>query len=273
MSVATQITKTTEENKVLTQYAGTAAETKQHVAVIQDVMKSVMKPDTHFGTIPGTDKPTLLKPGAEVLCATFRIAPTYDVEDLSTEDMIRYRVICRGTHQNTGILLGDGVGECSTMEEKYKWRRANDREWEHAAETRRRVKYGYNAQQRQEFEVKQVRTEPYDLANTVLKMAAKRAQVAMTLNVLAASDMFAQDLEDGVHDTGIPGENRRQQPQQNNSSGFATEKQLGLIKAKCERGKVELSALCEHFGIRAIGELPFAKVNDALKFIEENASE
>ncbi|MTV64573.1 hypothetical protein GM539_14660, partial [Streptococcus pneumoniae] len=33
-------------------------------------------------------------------------------------------------------------------------------------------------------------------ANTVLKMACKRAKMAMVLNVTAASDCFSQDLED-----------------------------------------------------------------------------
>ena len=42
----------------------------------------------------------------------------------------------------------------------------------------------------------QVRTEPADAANTALKMACKRAKIAMTLNVLAASDIFTQDIED-----------------------------------------------------------------------------
>ena len=46
------------------------------------------------------------------------------------------------------------------------------------------------------YTVQQVRTESADLANTVLKMACKRAKIAMVLNVTAASDMFGQDLED-----------------------------------------------------------------------------
>ena len=56
-------------------------------------------------------------------------------------------------------------------------------------EDRKRIKYG-------KYTAKQVRTEPADLANTVLKMACKRAQLAMTLNVTAASDIFSQDLDD-----------------------------------------------------------------------------
>lgn len=169
----------------------TASEVVQHALVVQEVMRAVMKPDVHYGKIPGTDKPTLLQPGADVLCMTFRIAPEFHVEDLSTADVVRYRVTCRGVHQTTGVTLGAGIGEGSTGEEKYKWRRAvNDKEFEATLPAMRRVKFGKG------YETKQVRTEPADVANTVLKMAAKRAKIAMVLNVTAASDMFGQDLED-----------------------------------------------------------------------------
>jgi len=176
----------------------TAASIRAHVNLIQEVMKAVMQgpskenPDgVHYGKIPGTPKPTLFKPGAEVLCATFRIAPSYRVEDLSGADFVRYRVACVGTHQSTSVVLGEGMGECSSMEEKYKWRKSTgDREFDAASEDRKRVKHG------KDWSTKQVRTEPADLANTILKMACKRAQVAMTLNVTAASDIFTQDIED-----------------------------------------------------------------------------
>lgn len=169
----------------------TAADMRAHVNLVQEVMKAVMQEGTHYGKIPGTPKPSLWKPGAEVLGATFHIAPSYCVEDLSTEDYIRYRVTCTGTHQGTGIVMGAGMGACSSNEEKYKWRKANsDKEFDAAPENRRRVKYG------KDYQAKQVRTEPADIDNTVLKMACKRAQVAMALNVTAASDIFTQDIED-----------------------------------------------------------------------------
>ena len=175
--------------------AQTAADVRDHVNLIQSVMQAVMKKDVHYGEIPGTKKPTLYKPGAEVLAATFRIAVSYRTEDLSTPDCVRYRVTAVGTHQTSGIVMGEGVGECSSNEEKYKWRRAVcDEEFEATPETRRRVKFG--KYQGNVEKTKQVRAEPADVANTILKMGAKRAQVAMTLNVTAASDCFAQDIED-----------------------------------------------------------------------------
>lgn len=173
-----------------------AAVVLTHAKTVQEVMKSVMKSNVHYGTIPGAgDKPTLLKSGAEVLCMTFRIADKYEVTDLSAAGSIRYRVTCIAEHQVTGEVLGSGLGECSTDEEKYRWRKAVCKEeFEATAPDMRRVKFG--RKQGGHYTVEQVRTEPADLANTVLKMACKRAKIAMVLNVTAASDMFSQDLED-----------------------------------------------------------------------------
>lgn len=173
-----------------------AADILTQVKVVQEVMRSVMKPDIHYGTIPGTPKPSLWKPGAEVLCAVFRIADSYRIEDLSNDDCVRYRVVCVGTHQTTGIVMGEGAGECSSNEKKYKWIKAYPREWDSTPENRRRKTYGWDKKKQAEYEILQVRVDPADVANTVLKMANKRAKIAMVLNVTAASDIFSQDLED-----------------------------------------------------------------------------
>jgi len=174
-----------------------APEVRDRVNLVQTVMKSVMKKDTHFGTIPFTPKPTLYKAGAEVLCMTFKIAQEYQVEDLSTPSEARYRVTCVGKHQVTGCVLGEGMGECSSMEEKYAYRAAVcQQEFDATPEANRRVKWSKGKNGGAAYSTNQVKTNIADLANTVLKMACKRAMVAMTLNVTAASDIFTQDLED-----------------------------------------------------------------------------
>lgn len=180
---------------VQTQGRMSVSEVVQQAHAVQEIMQAVMKEGEHYGKIPGTDKPTLYKAGAEKLCMTFRIADEYKVEDLSTPDMIRYRVVCVGRHQLTGVELGSGMGEGSTGEEKYRWRKAVCKEeFETTPANLRRMKYGRKSGGF--YTVDQVRTEPSDLANTVLKMACKRAKMAMVLNVTAASDCFTQDLED-----------------------------------------------------------------------------
>lgn len=162
---------------------------------IQEVMQTLMKPDVHYGTIPGTPKPTLYQPGAELLCSTFRIAPSPQVEDLSTSNTVRYRVTMRGILQTTGEMLGEGVGECSSDEEKYRWRRpVCDEEWNETAEDRRREKWTKGKSG--VYKAKHVRISPADIGNTVLKMAYKRALISMARVTLACSDIFNQDLED-----------------------------------------------------------------------------
>lgn len=179
----------------------TAEDMRARINAVQQVMRAVMKDSVHYGKIPGTDKPTLYKAGSEVLLATFHIGTRVEVEDLSTDDERRYRVKVIGVHQPTGHVVGEGVGECSTGEEKYKWRNSVcEEEFDETPSNRRRVKFsrkwnnrirGYDV-----FKSQQVRTEPSDLANTVLKMAKKRAQIDFTLTALGASDIFTQDIED-----------------------------------------------------------------------------
>jgi hypothetical protein len=171
----------------------TASEVRARVNLIQEVMRAVMKEGMHYGTIPGTPKPTLYKAGSEVILSTFRIGVDPEVEDLSLPgEEARFRVRARGVSQSNGVFLGAGVGECSSNEEKYRWRAmVHQKEWDATPEDHRRVKFT-----REGNEIQQVRTNPADVANTILKMAKKRAQIDMTLTVTAASDVFAQDIED-----------------------------------------------------------------------------
>ena len=189
------------------------------VQLIQQVMGATMRDGEHFGKIPGCgDKPTLLKPGAEKLCLTFRLAPAYAVEEKQLERGHReYRVLCTLSSILTGAFVGQGVGVCTSMEGKYRYRQGQ------GEPTDRPVPRAYwdlrqeDPAKAQEiiggkgFSTKKVegkgwmickggeKTEhdnPADHYNTVLKMAKKRALVDAVLTATAASDIFTQDLED-----------------------------------------------------------------------------
>lgn len=180
------------------------------VRLVQDVMHKVMKEGHHHGAIPGTDKPTLLKPGAEKLCLTFRLAPRFKVMHRDLEGGHReYEVECSLDHITTGSFVGSGVGLCSSMESKYRWRNDVPACPECGMDLRRskrdaewycwRKKGGCGAT----FPLSAIKTEGRvenpdiaDTFNTVLKMAKKRALVDAVLTATAASDIFAQDLED-----------------------------------------------------------------------------
>ncbi|WP_337054031.1 hypothetical protein [Pseudoxanthomonas sp. USHLN014] len=172
----------------------TAADVRAQVNLMQDVMAEVMKDGTHYGTIPGTKSKSLYKAGAEKLMATFRLAAKPEVEDLSAHGEIAYRVTVNLLSAN-GNFIGAGIGECSSAEDKYSWRAAVcDEEFDETPENRRRVKF--SKYQGKVEKKKQVRTNPADVANTILKMAKKRAQVDAVITATAASDIFTQDIED-----------------------------------------------------------------------------
>jgi hypothetical protein len=194
---------------------------KQQVQVIQQVMREAMKENEHYGTIPGCgDKKVLMKSGAEKLGFTFRIAPEYEVNRADLPGGHReYQVTCRLRSIHSGDLVGSGVGLCSTMESKYRWRNG-ELKCPSCGKSGTVIKGkaefggGWLCWQRKDgcgakFEDGDPRIEKQprgrvdnpdiaDTFNTVLKMAKKRAHVDAILTATAASDIFTQDLEDTV---------------------------------------------------------------------------
>lgn len=173
---------------------------------IQQVLKKIMKNGVDYGRIPGCgDKPGLLKSGAEKILSTFELAVRIESEhitDLSDPTKVRYRIISPIVHIHTGLVVGHGVGECSSEEEKYAWKAAVcNEEWEATNPNDRREKWRRGGQGKNNYTIKQIRTNPADVANTVLKMAKKRSVVDGTLTATGASDMFEQG-EDVTGDEG-----------------------------------------------------------------------
>jgi hypothetical protein len=195
----------------------TASDIKAQVTLIQQVMEAVMQEGFHYGVIPGTQKPTLLKPGAEKLIVTFRLAPLLNVERIELADGHReYQVKCTLVHIPTGRVFGEGIGSCSTREAKYRYRQS-ERLCPHCGKAtiiKGKAEYGggwlcfakkggcgakFADRDEQITEQPVGRVENPDLAdiyNTILKMAKKRALVDATLTATAASDIFTQDMED-----------------------------------------------------------------------------
>jgi hypothetical protein len=175
----------------------TVMDLKKNHNKIQEVMKSVMKKDVHWGAIPGCgDKPALLKAGAETLFSTFMIGIEDPIiKDMSDGDEIRYIIIVRGIYTPTGNFLGSGIGECSSKEDKFNWRNSVcDEEFNDTPEDRRRIKWR-RGKENKPYTIKQIRENISDKANTVLKMAVKRAKVDLCFSVLACSDLFVNGEE------------------------------------------------------------------------------
>ena len=175
----------------------TAVALFNQIAEFQALARSQMKPDLDYGIIPGTgQKPTLLKPGAEKIAKLLGLADVYDILS-ETENwekgFFAYKVRCRLLRMGTESVISSGLGECNSMESKYRWRWAwPDDVPAHVDKTRlvsRTVKNGG----------KQYRLDNDDIytqVNTLLKMAKKRALVDAALSAGRLSEIFTQDIED-----------------------------------------------------------------------------
>ncbi len=207
----------------------TVPEIRTQINLIQDMMKSVMKKDEHYGVIPGCgDKPSLLKPGAEKIIFTFRLVPDPEVEvtDLNHPTIAghrEYRVKVKLFNQH-GRYLGAGVGSCNTMESKYRFRGGEKistgqpvpKEYWNLVKAEGKTDeakaliggdgFGVGKIDGRweicEIGEKQEYDNPADYYNTCEKIAKKRALVDGTLTVTAASDIFTQDIED-MADNGV----------------------------------------------------------------------
>lgn len=192
---------------------------KTHVLMVQNVMQSVMQKDEHYGIIPGCKKPSLWKPGAEKLSLTFRLAPSYNFTETDMPNGHKNFVCkCTLTHISSKEVYAEGLGSCSTMESKYRFR-DEERKCPNCGKAAIikgkeefgggwvcfKKKGGCNSKFKdgdQAIDGQKVgRVEydnPADFYNTALKMAKKRAHIDATLTATAASDIFTQDIEDMV---------------------------------------------------------------------------
>ncbi|EME3582295.1 hypothetical protein QL848_002593 [Enterococcus faecium] len=133
----------------------------QAIANFQNVVQNNLKSGQDFGVIPGTNKPTLLKPGAEKIQMLFGVTSEYEeIERIQDYDNGFFAYTIKCTLSKDGMKITEGMGHCNTKEKKY------------------------------------IKQDPFTLANTCLKMAKKRAQIDATLTIASLSEVFTQDMED-----------------------------------------------------------------------------
>lgn len=168
----------------------------QAIRAFQSVCKTQMVQGADYGIIPGTQKPTLLKPGAEKVIRLLGLADEYDVlqdEKDWGRGFFHFQIRCRLVHLKSGKTVSNGLGECNSMESKYRWRWVWERElpagFVKEGATFRSTRNG-GKQYRLENE------DIYSQVNTLLKMAKKRAMVDAALSAGRLSEIFTQDTED-----------------------------------------------------------------------------
>lgn len=168
--------------------------TLQKITQVQAAVQSQLKSGHDYDVIPGTSKPTLLKPGAEKILMMFGLTSEYEFLD-KIEDYDRgvfaYTMKC--ILSKNGSKITEGVGSCNSKEDKYRWRWTKEADLPDGID-KNSIKSRVNKWGKTEYRLEN--EEIYSQANTILKMAKKRSQVDAVLTVASLSELFTQDMED-----------------------------------------------------------------------------
>lgn len=192
---------------------------KKRLQEFQEFVKFYLQEGEDFGIIPGTEKPTLYKPGADKLCELYGLGDSYRIltqtENFEADPpLFDYTIECqlwRGER-----LVSTGLGSCNSYESKYKLREIHRKCPSCGAEAIIKGKKEYGGgwvcwKKRhgcgKSFSDGDKSIEGQDagkafnddlptLKNTILKMAKKRAKVDATLAATRSSGVFTQDMED-----------------------------------------------------------------------------
>jgi hypothetical protein len=188
-------------------------------ALVRQFVKEQMVEGTDYGIIPGTKDTTLLKPGSEKLFDLFRCRPEYEFIERTVDvgaGLYAYEIRCKAVGRETGTVINEGMGSASSYESRYRYRNGERTCPRCAKATIIKgkeeygggwvcfakkggcgAKWGDDAPEITGQQVGKV-TNPdlADVANTVLKIAKKRAQVDCAIGLARVSDLFTQDLED-----------------------------------------------------------------------------
>lgn len=180
------------ENVNLQQIQGTLTK----IAQFQQLVQNQLKQNHDYGIIPGTPKPTLLKPGAEKILMLMGLRSEFEIVD-STRDFekgfFQYQVRCKLYRGDT--LITEGLGAANTKERKY------------------------------------LKQDPYTIDNTVLKIAKKRALIDAVLLVASLSEVFTQDIED----MDLEGNQLPQNEQQRQQQSLTPDSDDTISKAQAKR--------------------------------------
>lgn len=193
---------------------------------IAQIKRALFTKDTDYGVIPGTKVDTLLKPGAEKLADFYNLRAAFEHKrtagDGTSAPHIHYLSTCYlHLGATDGPIIAEGSGSASSWEKKYRYRKGG-----HVCPT-----CGQQAIMRSKFPDRQTHElgwycnkkaggcgtnfgradafpdvdppdvenpDPYELDNTLLKMAEKRAFIDAVLRGTNSSGLFTQDVEDQI---------------------------------------------------------------------------
>ena len=162
------------------------AETRERAAWVREVTKAALVEHVDYGIIPGTDRMSLLKPGAEMLLLAAGLGFTIGRVDVDADGAgNRLGITYRATVRRGDIIAAECDGYAGYDESRY-YRSAED------SERLERARAKQDRRPPREDRYIEYRA-PW---NTLVKMAQKRALVGAALNAVAGSGLFVPTDDD-----------------------------------------------------------------------------
>lgn len=226
-------------------------EMRDQLVLLQEFVAKVMIRGEHYGTIPGTSKPTLLKAGAEFLreaygfevksrCIEKKFIPARETE--SNKDYVEYSYRVELFQNGRSVAVCEG--SCNNYERRY-----------------------------ESF-------SPFVVMNTIQKMAQKRAYVGAVISATRSSNIFAQDLEDEpelAREAGSEEVRQRTQVREVAAARMATPAQAKLIWARLKNELKLTDFAARDFIAKTVGkshsrDLTIVDVETLLKAIDQEVA-
>ncbi len=206
---------------------GTMAKIGQFQSLVQKHLKQGMD----YGLIPGTQKPTLLKPGAEKILMLLGLRSEFEIID-STRDwekgFFQYQVRC--SLYKGDRLITQGLGAANNREKKW------------------------------------AKQDPFSIDNTVLKISKKRSLVDSALLVGSLSDIFHQDLDDlDLSGQKASAQKRTVTDQDGNISKAQAKRMFAISGGNADLVRVILDA----YGYQSSSDIPKTKYDEICSEIQK----
>lgn len=246
-----------QQQPVTIEYVPSVAITLEQMAdnlkKLDAIRTKIMRKGVDYDTIPGTPKPTLLKPGAERLLQFFglghRVQCVHKIEDWDNGFFYYvYRATIIKQYPTHTIVVAECEGSANSKEKRYR------------------------------------NQDVFSIVNTLQKMAIKRALVGATLQATGTSGFFTQDVED----LDIGPETAPQSPEQRSNGrrgggtmrdpdGPATEQQMKAVHAIANRVGLtddELKGLLEsQFGVSSTKELTKQQASSLIDLLQKTPAD
>jgi len=233
-----------QQQPTVIEYVPSVAVTLDQMAAnlreLDKIMRKVMRHGVDYDTIPGTPKPTLLKPGAERLLQAFGLGHRMECVD-QKEDWdngffyYKYKCTVVKTYPTHEIVVAECEGSANSKEKRYR------------------------------------NQDVFTIVNTLQKMAQKRALVGAALQATGTSGRFTQDVEDMDVDEPAPAKRQATQQKQRKQTDPVTQKKIEIRDIARKKGLTDeqIKKLARYHLQRDTNHMTLEEAEGLLKLVKE----